>query len=362
MTAIILTDGKLNQLYGKTAHGLITGLSRYPIQAVIDEKHAGLDAGWVIDGNSRNIPIYLSIEQAFTKLSSKPTHCIVGIATPGGFLTPSLVVTLKIAIRHRMTIVNGLHESVAEHPELKTLIREFGVEIIDIRKAKGFRDLHPWQGRVQHITTPRVAILGMDCAIGKRTTSQLLYGACLQEGIKTEMIYTGQTGWLQGFQYGFIFDSTLNDFVAGELEEAVVSCVKQAQPQLILFEGQSALRNPSGPCGAEFICSGGAKGVILQHIPERKYFYHGAEIFYPLPTLANEISLIEQYGAKVLAVTLNTSALTQQSWQRCKQEITDDIGLPVVCPREEGVTQLLPILRNYIQQTTIGFDYENSSN
>ena len=35
------------------------------------------------------------------------------------------------------------------------------------------------------------------------------------------MIYTGQTGWLQGGEYGFIFDSTLNDFVSGELENAI---------------------------------------------------------------------------------------------------------------------------------------------
>ena len=37
-------------------------------------------------------------------------------------------------------------------------------------------------------------------------------------GRRTEVIYTGQTGWLQGFRHGFIFDATLNDFVSGELE------------------------------------------------------------------------------------------------------------------------------------------------
>ena len=38
------------------------------------------------------------------------------------------------------------------------------------------------------------------------------------------MIYTGQTGKLQGGHYGFILDSTLNDFVSGELESAVMLC------------------------------------------------------------------------------------------------------------------------------------------
>ena len=58
------------------------------------------------------------------------------------------------------------------------------------------------------------------------------------------MIYTGQTGWLQGGKYGFIFDSTLNDFVSGELEHAILTCYEETNPDVILIEGQSALRNP----------------------------------------------------------------------------------------------------------------------
>ena len=55
----------------------------------------------------------------------------------------------------------------------------------------------------------------------------------------------------------------------GELEHAIVSCWEEAHPDLILLEGQSSLRNPSGPCGSEFLLSGGARGVILQHAPGR---------------------------------------------------------------------------------------------
>ncbi len=60
---------------------------------------------------------------------------------------------------------------------------------------------------------------------------------CLRAGIKAEMIYTGQTGWLQGYKYGFIFDATLNDFVSAELENAIVRCSRNAGPDLILIEG-----------------------------------------------------------------------------------------------------------------------------
>lgn len=349
-SAIILTAGLLNDLHGKTAHGLVTGLSRYPIKGVIDPVHAGKDAGTVIDGKFRNIPVYATVEDALKSLEVKPSHCIVGIATSGGYITPILLAELKTAIENKLRIVNGLHELVAEHPELKPLLEKYQTNAIDIRKPKPFHELHAWSGAIASINTARIAVLGMDCAIGKRTTALMLYQQCQQNAIKAEMIYTGQTGWLQGFEYGFIFDSTLNDFVSGEIEQAIVACVKAKQPELILLEGQSSLRNPSGPCGAEFICSGGAKGVILQHPVGRKYFNHGSDVLYPLPSLDEEIELIKMYGATVLAVTLNTSSLKEESWQQAKQRIAEKIDLPVVCPREEGVSALLPIIKRFIAQ------------
>jgi len=348
--AIILTAGLLNDVHGKTAHGLITGLSRYPIKAVIDPVHAGKDAGTIIDGKPRNILVYASIEEALEHLETKPTHCIVGIATSGGYITPSLLEYLKTAIENKLNIVNGLHELVCEHSELKPLMEKHQTKAIDIRKPKSFHQLHSWKGEIASIKTPRIAVLGTDCAIGKRTTALMLHQDCHRNEINAEMIYTGQTGWLQGFNYGFIFDSTLNDFVSGEVENAIVSCVKDKQPDIIFIEGQSGMRNPSGPCGAEFICSGGAKGVILQHPVGRKYYNHGPDVSFPLPKLQDEIALIKMYGADVLAVTLNTSSLTEENWQQAKERITKEINLPVVCPREEGVGSLLPIIKNYIEQ------------
>ena len=107
-------------------------------------------------------------------------------------------------------------------------------------------------------------------------------------GFKAEMIYTGQTGWMQGAKYGFIFDSTLNDFISGEMEHAIVQCWEEAKPDIVFIEGQSSLRNPSGPAGAEWIVSAAADGVVLQHNPARKQ-YKDME-YYPafLPDLKDE--------------------------------------------------------------------------
>ena len=86
---------------------------------------------------------------------------------------------------------------------------------------------------------------------------------CRGSGIHTELIYTGQTGWMQGARFGFVLDATPNDFVSGELEHAILACDAALSPDLIIIEGQSGLRNPSGPCGAELLLSAQAAVYIV---------------------------------------------------------------------------------------------------
>ena len=74
-------------------------------------------------------------------------------------------------------------------------------------------------------------------------------------------------------------------------------CDRELAPQLILIEGQSALRNPSGPCGAEFLSSAQAKGVILQHAPGRE-LYKTTERPWPMADIADDIKIIQLYGSK----------------------------------------------------------------
>ena len=83
--AILLTNGFLSQPDAKTAHGLIRGTDRYEIVGVIDNEHAGRDAGEVLDGINRNIPVFVSVDEAVTKLPLIQ-YCIIGVATIGGVL------------------------------------------------------------------------------------------------------------------------------------------------------------------------------------------------------------------------------------------------------------------------------------
>ncbi len=347
--AIVLTNGQLGKARAKTAHGLIRGTSRYKIIGIIDEESAGRDAGEVIDGQHRGIPVFATINEAVKAL---PTihYCLVGVATKGGVIPSELKDLLANVMQYGISVVNGLHEFLNDMPDMVQLAKESNVQMIDVRRPKPRHELHFWTGRIREVTVPRVAVLGTDCNLGKRTTARFLTEACREAGWKAEMIYTGQTGWMQGGRYGFVFDSTPNDFVSGEVEHAIVTCFEREKPDVMFIEGQSSLRNPSGPCGAEFLLSGEARYVVLQHAPTRKYFDNDDKLASPIPPVSNEIELIEKfYGAKVLAVTLNTQGLTQEEARGYQQQYEAELGIPVVLPLEEGVDRIVELLKPVVK-------------
>lgn len=345
-TAIIITGGYLTSINAKTAHGLIRGSDRFEIIGIIDEKSAGKDAGILLDGKNRDIPIYASIDEfARTAIAE---YCIIGVATKGGIIPDSLRSVLKQALEHNMSLVNGLHEYISDIGEWAALASQKNLKIIDVRKPKRVSELHFWSGKIKEVKCPIIPVLGTDCALGKRTTTRLLTQAMTNAGYKAEMIYTGQTGWMQGARYGFIFDSTLNDFISGELEHAIVSCYEEVRPDIIFVEGQSSLRNPSGPAGSEWIVSAAATGVVLQHDPSRKQ-YKDME-FYPayIPEVKDEIELIKIYGAPTVAVALNTSRVSDKEAMAYAMSYKEKLGIPVILPVLEGVTSLVPLFEKMI--------------
>ena len=349
--AIVITAGYLDTNSGKTAHGLIRGTDRYNIVGVIDQKHVGKDAGEVLDGKKRNIPVFASVSEFAKNSKEKAAYCVIGVATKGGVIPDSLRATLKEALENGYSLVNGLHEYISDIPELADLAKQKGLEIMDVRKPKKFKDLHFWSGKIKNVHCPKVAVLGTDCALGKRTTTRFLVQAMKAAGYRAEMIYTGQTGWMQGAKYGFVFDSTLNDFISGEMEHAMVQCWEEAKPDIIFIEGQSSLRNPSGPAGAEWIVSADATAVVLQHNPPRKQ-YKDME-FYPayIPDPKVEIALIKIYGAPTVALTVNTAKMTEKEAREYAAAKEKELGIPVILPLEDGVERLVAIFKELIEKS-----------
>jgi uncharacterized NAD-dependent epimerase/dehydratase family protein len=123
------------------------------------------------------------------------------------------------------------------------------------------------------------------------------------------------------------------------------------KPDIIFIEGQSSLRNPSGPAGSEWIVSADATSVVLQHNPPRKQ-YKDME-FYPayIPEMKDEIALIKMYGADTVAITVNTAKMKEEEareWAKKKQQ---ELGIPVVLPLEDTVQSLVPLFEEMIKKS-----------
>lgn len=348
-SALVLTNGLFQTPFAKTTHGLVRGPSRYPLAAVIDPDHAGSDAGELLDGQHRGIPIFGSVGEALGTLETQPEVCVIGVATHGGILPPALRASVIEAAQAGLSLVNGLHKLLCDDAEISAVVEANGGQIIDVRKPKPTSELRFWTGEILALDVPRVAVIGTDCAVGKRTTATQLAEACGDVGIRAAMVYTGQTGWLQGYPHGFVFDATPNDFVCGELEGAILDCARDRSPDVILIEGQAALRHPAGPCGSELLVAGATAGVVLQHAPAREYFEDFEELGCVLPPLSEEIELIRLYGSEVWAVTLNDQGLETGQLEPTRARLEDELGLPVLHPLKGGMPRLVEVVRSHLK-------------
>jgi uncharacterized NAD-dependent epimerase/dehydratase family protein len=353
--AIIYCDGAFGTPNGKTAHGLVRRTSRYHVLAVIDSTQAGNDAGMLVNGNPKGIPIYGDIGESVNifKNSDYPaTHLVIGLAPDGGRLNTSARNDVIRAITMGLHVDSGLHDFISEDNEIKALAARHGVTIRDIRKPPARKDLHFFTGKIEQVTSLKVAVLGTDSAIGKRTTAWILLDALLAEGYSAELIGTGQTAWMQGVHYGVILDSLVNDFVSGEIENAVWKAWKENQPQVIIIEGQGSLMNPAYPGGFEILAAGRPDAVILQHAPARKEYdgFPG----YPIHSLRKQIQAIEIISGKpVVAITVNHENLETEEVFRACSEISRSTGLPACDVLLHDTAVVVDVLKKCIKRPVL---------
>ncbi|MDA8584694.1 DUF1611 domain-containing protein [Rhodobacteraceae bacterium] len=327
-TAIVYCEGNFAKIDGKTANGLVRYSQAYRIVSVIDAAHDGSDSGQVLDGIENQIPIFATLDAAVSNQPTVPKTFIFGMAPSTGRLSPTDRSVVLSAIAHGMNIVSGLHEYLSDDAEISGAALLRNVTIRDIRKPRPSKDMRLFDGSVADVKAVRIAVLGTDCAIGKRTTATVLEGALNALGIKTVLIGTGQTGLMQGAKYGVAMDAVPPQFCCGELERAIVAASKTENPDVILIEGQGALSHPAF-CTSAFILRGSQPdGVILQHAPKRAHRCDFPNM--PMPDPATEIRLIESFAdTKVIGVTLNHEGMSEAGTMAAIKDYSIRLGLPV---------------------------------
>jgi len=350
--AIVYCEGAFNTTNGKTAHGLVRRTRRYRVLSVVDSRYAGQDSGQVLDDKTNGVPIFKNIKaavEAAQTAGTPATHLVIGLAPDGGRLSQAAREDVEKAIRTDLNVDSGLHDFLSDDPEILLRAEQRHVKIRDIRKTPPRSELHFFSGKIEEVDALKIALLGTDSAVGKRTTAWILVEALQAAGYRAEMVGTGQTAWLQGAKHSLILDSLINDFVAGEIEHAVWSAWKEEQAQIIVIEGQGSLMNPAYPGGFEILAAGRPDVVIMQHAPARKEYdgFPGYPI-HPLPIQIQAVELLS--GKPVAAITVNHENINRADIPAVCRNITAEVGLPACDPLIDGAEALIKAVTPYLEK------------
>jgi uncharacterized NAD-dependent epimerase/dehydratase family protein len=314
--------------YGKTTYGVIRYASD-PVVAVLDSTRAGE----TIEG----IPIVAAVADA---LEHEPTVALVGVALAGGRLPPVWRGILREAIEAGLDVEAGMHEFLADDPELAELARKHGVELRDYRRPPA--DLSVPTGENLTHGASVVLTVGSDCAVGKKTVAVELDRAARGRGLRSVFVPTGQTGIMIA-GWGIAVDAVVSDFLAGAGERLVVEGARRGD--LLFVEGQGSIIHPQ--------FSGVTLGLYHGSAPHVLVLVHRAgdtEIEgvpgHPITPLPALIRLYESLAlpvrpARVVAVALNTGRLDEEAARAAVADVEAETGLPTDDPVRFGPDRLL---------------------
>jgi len=339
-TAVVYCESQFGEQDGKTANGLVRHSQKYDILSVVDSTRAGADAGTLLDGTPVGIPVLASLAEAIAHAGHVPDYLICGLAPADGLLSPAQRVVLLDGIARGMHVINGLHDFLNDDAEFVAAGLRAGVTITDVRRPKDKKDLKLFSGRIFEVRCPRIAVLGTDGAIGKRTTATLLVRALNDRGVKAVLVGTGQTTIMQGGKYGVALDALVPQFCSGEVEDQVVAAFEGEDPDVIVVEGQGALSHPAYLTSAHILRGSRPAGVIVQHAPARLVL--GDFPMIAMPSLAREVDLIESFAdTRVIGITVNHEGMADDAAiGRAIDRIELDLGLPATDPLTRPLDRL----------------------
>lgn len=320
----LLTQGGLDIYRNKTAMNMLR-FRPDDVVCVIDAKHAGHDLQ-ALTGVGAGIPIVGTVQEA---VELGIDWLVIGIATPGGHLPDELKIQVYDAIRQRIGIISGLHESIAGDPNMVALAARYSVELVNLRKLPN-EDFPIGKALARQTAAFRVLVVGTDASIGKTTVALELTRHLEARGINARFVCTGQDGKLVTGR-GVCIDRVISNFASGAVERAVLHEARHAD--ILIIEGQDGLLSPPYSGVALSLLHGSCPDVmILCHAPTRTVHRHTDVPIPPLPVYRRlyEEMLAPLHPGKVVAVALNTLGLDLKEAQAQIVETCKATGLPCV--------------------------------
>ncbi|MAJ70799.1 MAG: DUF1611 domain-containing protein [Alteromonadaceae bacterium TMED7] len=266
---------------------------------------------------------------------------VLGFANSGGVLDPSLVASIITALEAGMDIINGLHDKLADIPEIAEKAQALGRRLIDIR--------HPTTkfktGTGVKRPGKRLLTVGTDCSVGKMYTTLSLARGMQSQGMKATFRATGQSGILVAGE-GVAVDCVVSDFISGSVEAL---CPANDDDHWDLIEGQGSLYHPA--------FAGVSLGLLHGSQPDALVICHALNRDHmralpgrPLPSLEQVIEMnltaarVTNPEVKVIGVSVNTSSVSEDEALAYCNSVTEQLGLPCVDPIRHGVGALVETL------------------
>ncbi|MBN1280775.1 MAG: DUF1611 domain-containing protein [Candidatus Thermoplasmatota archaeon] len=341
--ALVYADRLYNCADGKTAHGLVRYSTRFEVVCVVDSTLPPGDAAALLDPTQHGIPLMNSLDDAYA--TTHPDTFIIGAVSEGGVLPQGYDKAVDWALSKGLDVVSGLHQFLSEDARFSKRARKQGCTITDVRKI--FRDYKRfYTGDIATVPSTRVALIGTDSAIGKRTLAVLLVEELRKRKRAADMIYTGQTGWMQGWPHGVVLDAMINDFVSGGIEGALLESWDDLKPEFMIVEGQGSLVHPFFPGGFEILTAGQVHGFLLVDAPKRPHLdgFPG----HPMPDPRRVVRIAESLTEKpLIGIGINHEHMTAEDIAQAKKTYQQMFDVPAADPLKDGVGDLVDALEAF---------------
>lgn len=269
---------------------------------------------------------------------------VLGLAPIGGTLPTEWIAILIEAMEAGLDIASGLHQKLADIPELAEASKRTGQKLLDVRVPKG--DMVCGTGLPR--SGKRLLAVGTDCCVGKMFTTLAIHQEMIKQGMKATFRATGQTGILiEGS--GVPVDAVVSDFIAGMVEQLSPS---NEPDHWDVIEGQGALGHPAYAGVSLGLLHGSQADVIIvchEAGREQMDLMEG----YPVPDLQYVIDMNIMMGKltnpniKLGGISLNTSNLSEDEALTTIAHLEKRFGVPVVDPVRTGVKPIVDRLETY---------------
>ena len=266
---------------------------------------------------------------------------LIGVTPVGGRIPAHWAPVLQAAVQAGLDIVSGLHTPLESVPGLARAAADAGVRLVDVRRPPD--DLPRATGKRR--SGKRAAMVGTDCALGKKYTALALARAMREQGVDADFRATGQTGIMIAGA-GIAVDAVIADFIAGAAE-----CISPAAApdHWDLVEGQGSLFHPAYAGVTLGLLHGSQPdALVLCHDPQRQRIVSWPD--YPVPGLkeAEQLYLrmarLTNPDARLAGVSLNTSALDETAAQEALGQAERELGVPAFDPMRTPLDRAIAAL------------------